>query len=817
MWWNNLKMALRSLKKHKASTLINMLGLTLGVTACLSIYTITRFELSYDTFHPDLDRMYRVVGRENIGQAEEFSPVGFGPRAMAAAIEDEISGLEAVASFHNIEMPVTVPDGSGEPKRFERSQIGAEPAAIVVVAPAYFELFQYEWLAGKPELALEMPGQVVLTENKARLYFGEQAAQAWIGKELIYGDDIRVTVTGIVKDWTQNTDFTFTDFISLSTINASSLKQSINLAEWNDIWSASQLMVKLEPGVQADQVNAQLEAFSKRHFGPEHQTEDFIFIPSLQPLSDLHFNTDYRDNFSRQAHLPTLYALMGVAALILLLAAINFINLATAQAVRRAGEMGIRKALGGSRLSLLGQFLGETLLVATLALGLSMWLVPQVLVSFSNFIPAGVVWQPLQLQNLAFMGLLLLAVTLLSGLYPAWVLSSYQPALALKGQRSSYGDGRTWLRKGLIIFQFTFSLVLINGALVIKEQMDYIRQKDLGFSSDAVVLVNTPRDERSVLLAQKMRQLAGVDRVTLQWFPPLGEGYMVTKVKYQGGKEEKEVEASAKVGDEHFIPLYELDLVAGRNFGASDTMKELVINERFVHELGFEKPADALGQLLNFNGQDYPIAGVVADFHEQSFHEPIDPAFIGYIPGLAKDLAIKLSTADKSWDEVQHTLAGLAQAWASLYPEQKFVYQFMDDTITKIYEREHKTAQLLHWATAIAIFISCMGLLGLITFIIEQRTKEIGIRKVLGASVPSITGLLAKDFLVLVLVAIVLATPVAYYLAEQWLADFAFRVQLSWWVFAVGGLAALSIALFTISAQSIRAALADPVKSLRSE
>ena len=815
---NYVKLALRNLYKHKISTLINLLGLTLGVTACLAIYVVTHFELGYDTFHPDGARIYRLVGQSKFNKSDAFKPLGFVPRAVPQAVRSEVAGLETVAAFHNFESSVTVPDGNKEPRRFERRNMDTDHAQIILAGPSYFDIFRYEWLAGNPQSALKEPNSVVLTEKKARLYFGDLPPGEVMGRDVVYRGDIRATVTGVVRDWTQNTDLTFTDFLSESTIAASALKKEINLGEWTDVWSASQCFVKLVPGVAPAQVNAQLAEFAEKHFGPAGGTGDFVFVPSLQPLSDLHFNEDYRDNYSRKAHLPTLYGLMGVAVFILLIAAVNFINLATAQAAQRAQEIGMRKVLGGSRGSLMLQFLGETLVLTTLAAGVSLLLAPAALAEFRAFIPEGVEFSAFRPDLLLFLAAVVACCTLLSGLYPAWVISAYRPARTLKGQNALKGNRKGYLRKGLIVFQFAFSLVFIIGAIVIGRQLHFIRDRDLGFSSDAVVLIGTPHDDKSKVLAEKIRQLSGVDRVAMEWFPPLGDGLMLTRMTYRSGHApDVEMDVSAKVGDENFIPLYGLRLLAGRNYLPGDSVREIVVNQRFAKAIGFEQPDAAVGQRVTCNGKDYTVSGVVADFHEQSLHTAIQPVFIGNMPELAKDLAVKLNTQGKGLDEMQATLARIGQAWDSVYPGKRLECTFLDDSIAKLYEKEQKTAQLVNAATAIAILISCMGLFGLVTFMAEQRAKEIGVRKVLGASVASVAGLLSRDFLTLVLIALAIASPVAYWLMNQWLSNFAYRIDVQWWMFAAAGGAAISIAFLTVGFQSVRAALANPVNSLRSE
>ena len=812
---NHFKLALRNLNKHRTSSVINLLGFTLGLTACIVIYLVGSYELSFDTFHPDSERIFRVVGQGKFGKEEEYHPLGFTPRAMPAAVREEIPGLEKIVNFHNVEMPVTISNDGAEPVRFERRNFGADHAQIIATDPEYFDIFQYKWLAGNPRTALSQPFQVVLTERKAQLYFGVLPPDRMLGKEITYGNDIHATVSGIVKEWNENTDFTFTDFISGSTVRASSLKNEINLDEWNDVWSASQLFVKLAPGTSPEQINQQLRTFSKAHFGPEHGTGDFRFVPALQPLSNLHFNDDFKDNYSRHAHLPTLYGLMGIAGFILLIATFNFINLSTARSAQRGREMGMRKVLGSSRKNLVLQFLGETLLLTAFATVVSLMLIPQVLNAVKSYLPDDIPDSIVRPDVLVFALTATLLAALLAGLYPAWVMSSYRPAQALKGPNAIKGNQKGTLRKTLIVFQFTFSLVFIIATLVISRQLDFIRYKDLGFKTDAIVLVDTEQDDKSSVLAQKIRQLAGVDDVTMQWFAPMGENYMLTRMKYRNGGVEKELDVSAKAGDDHFIPLYGLRLVAGRNYIGGDTLRELVINQAFAKEMGFPTAQDAVGKLVEFNGTQYPVSGVVADFHEQSLHASIKPAFIAHLSGMSKNLGIKLHTRGQEMAHVQETLDNIRAQWAAVYPGKKFNYTFLDESIASVYEKERKTARIVRAATAIAILISCMGLFGLITFMAEQRSKEIGVRKVLGASVLSVVSLLSADFLKLIFIAFVVASPIAWYLMQQWLSDYAYRIHIEWWMFAASGLAAVAIALLTIGFQSVRAALANPVSALK--
>lgn len=816
MLQNQFKIAWRNLWKHKATAAINLLGLSLGVSACLVLVVIIHFELSFDRFHPDLERIYRVVGQAKFGPNATFTPVGFVPRAVPATLHEEVKGLETVASFHNLEGEVRVPQKGQEDKVFPGRDMGKDAAQIVVAEQSYFDIFKYQWLAGDPKGALNEPFRVVLTQPKAEFYFGAGDPQSFIGRELIYRDSLRMQVSGIISPWAERTDLGFTDFISHPTIRASRIKNEINLDEWNDIWSASQIFVKRKANTPEAEITAQFKAFGKRHFGPKAGTGDFVIDLQLQALSDLHFNPAFADNYSRKAHLPTLYGLGGVAFFILIIAAINFINLSTAQASQRSREVGMRKVLGSSRWGLIGQFMSETLILTLIALVVALMLANPILHAFQSFIPAGIQFTLFNPTILLYLLGLAVITVFLAGFYPALVLSAYRPVVTLKGAQAFHTHSRGYFRKGLIVFQFTLSLIFIIGTLMVGRQLNFMRNADLGFSTDQVLMINTGRTGKNLVFGEKVRQIAGVKQVTEQWSAPLSEWYALTRLTYNG-KDKKEIEVSAKVGDANFIPMYELKLVAGRNYLPSDTLKELVINQSMVKVMGLKHDTEALGQLLSLNGKNYPVVGVVADFHESTLHQQIKPTFIAYIPDMSRNFGVKLHAAGKNMVDLKTTLAKIQSTWKSIHPNDKFDYAFLDDAIDKLYSREQKLSTLVNTAAAIAVLISCLGLLGLATFTAEQRTKEIGVRKVLGASISSIVMMLSRDFVLLVGIAILIGSPVAWWGLRKWLNNFAYRVDLEWWVFALAGLMALGIALITVSFQSLKAAVRNPVESLRGE
>jgi putative ABC transport system permease protein len=819
MFKNYFRTAWRNLVRHKVNTGINVLGLTLGISVCLIIFLLVHFELSYDTFHADKDRIYRVVAHKVRFDGKKTAGAGM-PAPLPDAMRSELSGLGTVAGFDNFYADVTIAHDDGSQQVFEAAKDGEETTPIGIVQPQYFDIFQYRWLAGNAATALNEPFRVVLSQKEATRYFGpRENPEQWLGRRLIYSDSLAVTVSGIVADWQQNSDFGFRDFISYATIESSFLKDNFQQTNWG-WWNSNVLtVVKLDKGVSSAQVQRQMSAFVKRHVTDRAGASTAL---ALQPLSDVHFNENYHDEILGKVNRPTMYGLAAVAGFILLIAAINFINLSTAQSVQRAREIGVRKVLGGRRGAIVLQFLSETLLVVLAATVLAVALTPFLLIAFHSMLPAELRLDLFSGYTLLFLGATVVVTCLLAGLYPARVLSAYAPVISLKGQGITQLNSRSYLRKSLIVFQFAVSLIFIIGTLVIGRQIHYVLNTDLGFDKDAVVVLRpgfeaSPYTHRA-LLAQKIREIPGVKMVSQHMETPAASGHMGTGIAntVSAGHE---IISAFELCDTNFVPLYGLHLIAGRNLFPSDSIRDFLINETCARQLGFPRPADAIGHMvyIGINHGQGPVVGIIKDFHAKSLHEAIMPFFISSFDDQERSVSVKLSTEGRSPDHLSAMLARLEGAWKEVYPNKKFEYSFFDETIARLYEKEQKTARIMNIAMAIAIFISCMGLFGLAAFIAEQRTKEIGIRKVLGATVTDIVSMLSVDFVRLVVIAIVIASPVAYYFMHQWLQDFAYRVPMSWWIYALAGGGALLIALLTVSWQAIRAATANPVDSLRAE
>ena len=552
--------AWRNISRNKLYTAINVLGLSLGICACLIIYLITSFELGFDTFHPDKERIYRIVSSFTNDQGKT-NQMAAAVCPMPGAMRDELTGFETVTMFNNVTLKVTIPNGKNEAKKFDAPN---DYSPILVAEPQYFDLFKYQWLAGNAKSALNEPFKVVLSANEVQKYFGDIAPQDAIGKDVFYNDSLHVTVSGVVKDFERQSDFAFKDFISFATVKSSFLKGFVDMANWN-MWDYNtQGYVKLANGVSKEQVEKQFPHFMKSHL---HLPPSFKATLALQPLADVHFNNTFDDTYTHKAHLPTLYGLMGIAAFILIIAAINFINLSTAQSLRRAKEVGVRKTLGSSKANLTIQFLIETFMVTIAAVIVSVIFTNPIIAAFSSIIPAGVKLSLINPATISFLILITVITALLAGFYPARVLSSYLPVLSLKGQGAQKLNRKSYLRKGLIIFQFTVSLVFIIGTVVIADQIHFVLNKDLGFNKDAIITTHIGyggNKGAQDVFVNKVKQIKGVELVTRHRMTPVAFGHPSTIITYKGPGGAK-ADASFETCDNNYISLFGLKIIAGRN------------------------------------------------------------------------------------------------------------------------------------------------------------------------------------------------------------------------------------------------------------
>jgi putative ABC transport system permease protein len=819
MFRNYFKIAMRGFGRQKLFTFINVVGLSIGISAAVVIYLIVHFDFAFDKFHKDGDRIYRVVTNYTYSGDAGFNSGVCGP--MGGAVKNQVTGIDVVAPFFTLGQPdVFIPGNTAIPIRFKNQE------NIILADENYFKIFEYKWLAGSAQHALDAPNQVVITSDQAKKYFPKLSYDQMIGKIVTY-DTLKTTVTGIVQTIKENTDFNFHDFISYSTNQINKVVAAqLQLTKWGATNSESQLFVKLLSKTTAVHIEKQINAIFSKNYeeraGVSHSYH-------LQPLSDMHFNEKYYNYFDdRIASKTTLYGLLAIALFLLLLGCINFVNLTTAQATQRAKEIGIRKTIGSSRGQLILQFLSETFFITLVAVIISVALTPLIFKLFTDFIAPGINANLLGQANIIlFLIGLTFAVSLIAGFYPAILLSSYKPVAVLKNQSVSNGSKsrNAYLRKSLTITQFIIAQFFIMATILVSKQIYYVMHKDMGFKKDAILIINAPWKNLTIkknkLLIDYIRSIPQVSLAGLGGPPPSEDGNNSTESTYRDGKKEVKIELDEKYGDENYINVYHIKLLAGRNLRASDSTSGFLINETYARLINPKHPLEAVGkQIEKFNGDvTMQVIGVVGDFNQMSLHESITPLAIlkGNETYNYARVHIALKPETPGGDEWKTAIAQMGAYWKQIYPDDDFGYKFFDDSIAKFYVSEQHTATLLAWATGLSIFISCLGLLGLAIYTTNQRTKEIGVRKVLGASVAQIVTLLSTEVVSLILIAFVIIIPIAWWAMNKWMESFADRTTINWWIFAASGGGMIVTAVFVSSFQTVKVAITNPVKSLRSE
>ena len=813
-----ITIAYRNFFRNKIFSFINVLGLAIGISASLVIFLIVHFDFTFDKFQKNRPHIYRVVTEMNFFGSPIHNP-GV-PAPLADAVTKEVAGIEEIIGFRkfNGDPKVVAPRKSEKPFTVRHQK------DIIFTSESYFKLVPYQWLAGSIHTALSEPNNVVLTADRAKAYFPGISFPELIGRQLTYDDSIVATVSGVVNDLSQNTDFIFKEFVSLSTLSSSAgLKNNYRWSSWGSVNGGSQLLIRLSDRVSPITVEAGLQLLEKK-YDKENNNPNSKRYFRLQPFDDIHFNQTYATFGDHSASKPVLYGLLAVGIFLLMLACINFINLTTAQSIHRAKEIGVRKTLGSSGRQLIFQFLTETFFISFISLIISIIITPLLLKIFSDFIPAGLHFDLLHQPYIIGFGLLLtLIVSLLAGFYPAWVLSRYRAVQVLKNQTytGTGGSRKAMLRKGLTISQFLIAQVFTMATLIAVKQIHFVMNRDMGFKKDAIVNIETPflwkrsgpLDTKRISLLEKIKNLPGIQLASLGNDPPAADGWSSSSMKYKDGKKEIETDVRQKYGDTNYLKLYHIKLLAGRNIRASDTANEIVINETYMHILGFQNPEQVLNRMV----ENLPIVGVMSDFNQESLHSPVKPMAFSSETGNSWILHIALKTGESQALTWKTTLASIEKSYKEFFPEEDFSYKFLDESIARFYTSEQNLSSLLKWAAGLAVFISCMGLLGLVIYTTNQRTKEIGVRKVLGASITNIVSILSRDFIWLVLIASLIAIPLTWWGMHKWLENFAYQTPVSWWIFALSILLMMVIALLTLSIQTIRAANANPVNSLRSE
>jgi putative ABC transport system permease protein len=804
---NYFKIAWRTIIRNKGYSIINVAGLSIGIAACLLIFVVIKYELSFNTYLPGYKNIYHLVTQLKQSDEVAYNPGVPAPAPDALRLDFPQAKIAALDASYGSQL--TVPGNTGDAlgdKKF------TENIGVVFTGPQFFDVIKFKWLSGKPNV-LNEPNMVVLDKSTAIKYFGNW--QQAIGKVLKMDNVLTLKVAGVVEDAPSNTDFPLKVMVSYITWK-SHPKDYNYVNDWNSVGSSHEVYLTLPANTSAGKINAQLKSFSDKHFTGDGVTKNTLF---LQPLSQLHFDTRFNNTLGDHlTSMATLRTLSFIGILIIIMAAINFVNLSTAQSVGRSKEVGIRKVLGSSRKQLIAQIFGETTIIVCSAVVLALIIAKISLPYLKNIasVPNDVAL--FTLGNLLFLIIVTITVIILSGLYPAFIISGFKPVLALKNKITASSVGGIPLRRTLVVAQFAISQLLIIGTIIAVNQMDFVHNADLGFNKEAVLIIPGYTDSISLQKMQSFKQqLLQNPQVRSASFvsdAPSSENNWGTNIYYNHSEKNVDFTVFLKQGDADYFKTFGLKFTTGKGYDVSDTLRQVVVNETLVSKLGIKRPEEIIGKTIRLGGGGpwAAVTGVVKDFKTNSLREAVKPIVIFPRKNFESEVAVKISTQN-----LNSTVAAVQKLWENTYPEYAYNGYFLDDNIAQFYKQENQMALVYKIFAAIAIFISCLGLYGLISFMAVQRTKEVGIRKVLGASVSSIVYLFSKEFGVLIFISFIIATPSAWYIMNGWLQNFAYRIPLSAWVFVSAIIISTIIALLTVGYKAVKAALVNPVKSLRSE
>ena len=816
MIFKNIPFILRRFSRQKLTTSLHIVGLTLGITVCLLIGLFVKYELSFDAYESKADRTYRLnTVWVDFGKKEFHYSTPF---PLADQMRKDIPGLEYITKVHHPFQSIVQINPT---KRFKQDR-------VMMTDPEFLDVFDVKVVKGNAYEALRKPYQAVLTEETAKKFFGNEDP---IGKTFTYNDSFNITVGSIIKDFPGNTHLPASMLLSFSD-NEKYLMTSTT--HYGSV-SGGTTFIVLPNGTKP---GAGLKAGLKSIYGRFLNNQKWVGKDShveteIQPLSDVHFSSKYAGGgeWIKAINTQWLWFFGAVGFAVLILACINFINLSTAQSLTRAKEVGVRKSIGAGRFQLIRQFLSEALLLVLFAAILSIVISKLALPYLNDLTGKQItfdIWNSPGIMISLLAGIFLTA--LLAGIYPAWIITRFQPASVLKSASVNTNQGTPLLRKGLVITQFSISICLLIGLLLIGKQMNYMRHKNLGFDKDNIIMMQIPEQSSTAkkeLFATELKTIPGIKDWSFSTSPPSGGGHWGTRMSLVGREDPNMKSVTTIMTDEKFCQVYGLHLKAGRFFTIADTsavsgsipedlrFPKSVVNETLVKELGFASNEEALGKRfwIGMNGWHAEITGVVSDFNIASLHETIKPTLITqYIP-FADRVGVKIQAGT----DIPGVISQVNTSYKKVFPDGIFEYYFLDQQLDALYKSEMRLFSLFKIFSVLAMLISCLGLWGLITFAAQQRVKEIGIRKILGASVPNLVSMLAKDFMILVCIAIVIAVPLAYWGIHKWLQDFAFRINIGWTSFLIAGASAILIALITVSFQAVKAAITNPAKSLRTE
>ncbi|MBV9963729.1 MAG: ABC transporter permease [Parafilimonas sp.] len=805
MFKNYFTIAWRNIKRHKGYAAINITGLAVGMAACVLLFIVVQYEMSYEKFQPNYSRIYQIVTQDKYPDGMQYTP-GV-PFPAVDAVRADFPQVTTGALLASYGSQVTVLGNDAASNSSEKKFI--EESGFVFADPQFFQVFHYNFLVGSAAV-LKEPNQTILTQATATKYFGDWKNA--VGKFLKLDNKAVVKVAGILQDVPANTDFPLRIVTSFETAKANAETYSYN-NEWGSTTSNFQLFMLLPQNVSASAINSKLEHFVSRHNNVDRTARRTNF---LQPLSNIHFDNRFGNLGDHVTTKSTLLTLSLIGVFIIVMACINFINLATAQAVNRSKEIGIRKVLGSNRRKLFWQMMGETAMIVCFSMIIAGILAYACLPSIKHIDSIN---EPLSIftaKTILFLVTAGLVVTIFSGFYPSLVVSGFSPMSALKNKITSATIGGISLRRGLVVTQFAISQILIIGTIVAISQMNFIRNADLGFNKNAVFVLTSNWDSiqisRQPALKQQLLRLPGIESVSFSSDVPSSENNWSTNFAFDHRPDEK-FNLFLKFADADYFKTFALQFAAGHAYAASDTVTDIVVNETLVKKLGLKNPNEAIGKQIKLGGNRWNnIVGVVKDFKTNSLREETKPTMLASSKRFYGNASVKIHSSN-----LTQTKDAILKTWDKFNPEFAPTSFFLDENINDFYKQENQLSLLYKIFAGIAIFISCLGLYGLVSFMAVQRTKEVGIRKVLGASVKNIVFLFSKEFTILIGVAFLVAAPLAWYMMNNWLSNFAYRIHISATTFIMAVIISIIIAWITVGYKSIVAALANPVKSLRTE
>ncbi len=806
MFQNYLKVAVRNLRKYKAYSVINILGLAIGMACCILSLLFVQEELSYDKFHENAGQIYRVTTKLSNpvgGWEAHYAATSF---PVAPALKRDYPEVTAAVRIYRSDRSLV----GYEEKRFYEDRFFFADSTI-------FAVFDFPLLKGNPQMALKEPFSVVITEEIAKKYFGDDDP---LSMALVLDNQHTFKVTGILKNLPRNSQLQFEFLASYITLSDIIGKDKLETGWFMFFPNYTYLL--LPKGYPPMQLEEKFPKFVDIYMGAQLKSNGNSCALSLQPLADVHLAQNLENELETNGDVRYIYIFSGIAFIILLVACINFMNLATARSSKRAKEIGMRKVFGAYRLQLIKQFIGESLLISFVALLCGIMLA-ELLRPLFTALTGKILSMDYSYNWLALLCFLTitLLVGIVSGSYPALFLSRFVPVEVLKG-RFKTGSAGLRLRRGLVVVQFAVSIIFIVGALVVYHQLHYVKNKKLGFNKEQLLTITIPNlavQQKCAVMKARFLEHPNVESVTASSTSP-GSGMLVLPVHAEGIIEKDAPVSSIFMVDHDFIKTLEIELAAGRDFSRdfpADDKEAFILNEAAVRQFGWKSAETAIGKKFELLWRNKAIKtgeiiGIVKNFHFKSLHDKIGPVALHLSSERVGSISVRIRPQN-----IAATMGFLEQQWHALTSNTPFEYSFLDDNFAKFYQTEEKLGQIFKVFSILAIFIACLGVFGLVSFATEQRTKEIGIRKVLGATVAGIVHLLSKEFMKLVLIANLLAVPIAWYAMDRWLQNFAYRVEVGWWIFALAGGLALLIALLTVSTQALKAALANPVEALRYE